>query len=48
MEDNEVQRVTKSDIIRGDDIEYLPIQKKSVNEIDLGADYDKTRKLLNI
>ena len=48
MEDNAKRKPTKSDILDGEDVEYRPIEKKSVNEINLGAEYDQTRKLLNM
>ena len=48
MEENVTRKPTKSDIMNGENIEYKPIEKKSVNEINLGEEYDQTRKLLNI
>ena len=45
MEENPQKTIGKDEIQNDlENVEYRPIKKKSVQQIDLGNDYEKTRK----
>ena len=48
MEENPQKTIGKDEIQNDlENVEYRPIKKKSVQQIDLGNDYEKTRKSFN-
>ena len=48
MEENQQKTIGKDEIQNDqENVEFRPVKKKSVQQIDLGNDYEKTRKSFN-